>query len=326
MLRLHLSDADVARVRIKAGPAPLTETVLSLEALRNRQEWLGLQAWRLAARQILSPRWRVLTELVQPDHLWPEFLAPRSASPDVTDGLELLRATPSSRIGAAMRRLARLRRLTPDAAHLARGDAQCLTRLADAASAYFQAAIAPHWQAIRAVGEADVASRARTLAAGGVHALLSTLHPTVIWREPILHLPSHLDADIRLRGQGLTLVPSFFNRTTAIGVPDQGMPLLVYPIVFDLPTVARIWHPVNDDNGLTKLLGRTRARALEVTASGCTTGELARRVGISPATASEHISVLRQAGLIVTNRHHNFAVHTITQLGQLLLRSTSDSN
>jgi DNA-binding transcriptional ArsR family regulator len=68
------------------------------------------------------------------------------------------------------------------------------------------------------------------------------------------------------------------------------------------------------------LLGDTRARALgEIAGAACTTTELARRVGVSPATASHHASVLREAGLITSRRYGSTVLHRITARGAALL-------
>lgn len=70
---------------------------------------------------------------------------------------------------------------------------------------------------------------------------------------------------------------------------------------------------------LAALLGRTRAAALRTIDSGCTTSGLARRLGVSPASASEHATVLREAGLIISRRDRNAVYHTLTPLGHDLL-------
>lgn len=61
-------------------------------------------------------------------------------------------------------------------------------------------------------------------------------------------------------------------------------------------------------------LGRTRAAVLLTVAdrAGCTTTELSITAGVSVSTASEHTTVLRQAGLITTTRHHKAVLHTMT--------------
>jgi DNA-binding MarR family transcriptional regulator len=58
---------------------------------------------------------------------------------------------------------------------------------------------------------------------------------------------------------------------------------------------------------------------LEVAADGGSTGEIARRLRISPAAASQHTTVLRNAGLLVSHRHRNTVRHTLTPLGRAML-------
>ena len=75
-------------------------------------------------------------------------------------------------------------------------------------------------------------------------------------------------------------------------------------------------------DGLALLLGRTRAQALAALAEPCTTGELARRIGVSPATVSHHTSVLRAAGLISSHRNGVKILHRLTPRGSALLGPT----
>jgi DNA-binding transcriptional ArsR family regulator len=90
-------------------------------------------------------------------------------------------------------------------------------------------------------------------------------------------------------------------------------PVLVYPVARDLHVTSA------GKRSPAALLGRTRAAALEVIAGGCTTTELARRLGISAASASAHATVLRDAGLAVAQRHRNSVLHTASALGVELL-------
>ncbi|MDG4865877.1 winged helix-turn-helix domain-containing protein, partial [Streptomyces sp. T-3] len=66
--------------------------------------------------------------------------------------------------------------------------------------------------------------------------------------------------------------------------------------------------------------GRTRSAVLASVDGGCTTGELARRVGVSAASASQHATVLRESGLLATVRDGNSVLHTVTPLGAALLQ------
>jgi DNA-binding transcriptional ArsR family regulator len=67
------------------------------------------------------------------------------------------------------------------------------------------------------------------------------------------------------------------------------------------------------------LLGATRATILRSVLDGNTTTGLASLTGVAPATISHHTGVLRNAGLIATNRDGNCARHCITPLGLRVL-------
>ena len=70
---------------------------------------------------------------------------------------------------------------------------------------------------------------------------------------------------------------------------------------------------------LAALIGRTRTSLLESLADPRTTSELARRIGVSAASVSQHTAVLREARLITTSRAGKAVVHTLTPLGNALL-------
>jgi DNA-binding transcriptional ArsR family regulator len=45
-------------------------------------------------------------------------------------------------------------------------------------------------------------------------------------------------------------------------------------------------------------------------------------LAISPAAASQHTTVLRNAGLLVSRRDRNTVLHTLTPLGAAMLEAT----
>ncbi|WIX93203.1 winged helix-turn-helix domain-containing protein [Amycolatopsis sp. DG1A-15b] len=51
-----------------------------------------------------------------------------------------------------------------------------------------------------------------------------------------------------------------------------------------------------------------------------TTGSLAHRVGLAPATVSEHLTVLREAGLVTATRRGREVLYRQTPLAAALLR------
>lgn len=99
-----------------------------------------------------------------------------------------------------------------------------------------------------------------------------------------------------MTGDGLTLMPSsVWTGAPLVGQDAAGRPLLLYPALTPLPIVAD--RPDNDP--LVALLGRTRA------------GEL----GISLASASQHTTTLRAAGLVTSARDGKSVWHTVAPLG-----------
>jgi DNA-binding transcriptional ArsR family regulator len=60
---------------------------------------------------------------------------------------------------------------------------------------------------------------------------------------------------------------------------------------------------------------------LQSTVDGCSTTELSQIAGISAASVSHHTKVLREAGLITTQRDGNAVCHQVTERGLNLLES-----
>jgi predicted transcriptional regulator len=138
----------------------------------------------------------------------------------------------------------------------------------------------------------------------------------------VLEVRYPAERDLRLDGRGLLLQPSVFcwrMPITRLDPADQ--PVLVYPITTTDQSFGP-QHRAVATGALTRLLGRTRCAALEACESGTTTGELATRLGIAPSTASEHVSVLRRAGLVATRTEGIAVRHRITDLGHRLLNAS----
>jgi len=220
-------------------------------------------------------------------------------------------------------RTADLVRLVADAVAAARAGSVC-DGLPVVVRELDRRAVRPYWLAISAhlAGERD--AHGRTLLAGGVGGLLASLHPTIRWRAPVLEIPSDDQSDVHLGGAGLLLAPSLFlagRPAMLIGpMPDGGPLALAISAALNADVAAGLWGTralVRESLG--PLVGRTRARLLRETKSGCTTGELAELLGISSACVSQHTGVLREARLITTRRHRNTVVHCITTLGIALL-------
>lgn len=139
------------------------------------------------------------------------------------------------------------------------------------------------------------------------------------WRPPVLEADYPVDHTVDLNGRGLTLVPSYFCWRKPVALADPSLPpTVVYPVEHRPATTGRV-----SDEPLAALVGSSRAAVLDVIGIGATTSQVARRVGISPATASHHATVLRNAGPITTDQRANHVLHSLTRLGEDLLARRS---
>ncbi|WFB09697.1 helix-turn-helix domain-containing protein [Streptomyces sp. LX-29] len=326
MLRVHFSELDLARLRMATRPDALWETVLSFHRLRDKQGELVYGEWRSGTRARLKGETRLLAPLIPLRGYFPDFLTPAEGIIGADAAMEALRATDSNRLHDEISRLTAARSLPAWIRDLAEGVDRSLERLVSALRAYHQAAIAPYWPHIQARIEADRATRGRALLDGGADGLLASLPSTMRWRPPVLEVDYPADRDLRLGGRGLLLLPSFFCRRTPVTYRNPDLtPVLVYPVEHtpECAPPRPLCQPVSapgKTHSLGKLVGQTRSAVLQGVGGGCTTSELARRVGVSLASASQHASVLREAGLLLTLRQGGAVLHTLTPLGAALLR------
>jgi DNA-binding transcriptional ArsR family regulator len=191
--------------------------------------------------------------------------------------------------------------------------------------------VAPYWTTITGHLATVRDYRGRDATAGGVERLLSGLHPAIRWRPPVLEILTEQTGTVVLSGAGLQIRPAVFlaDRPAlfleeAQDAAGPNAPTLIVASPPD-PALAGLWDPCRQDGdgSLGALLGHTRAAALKELTTSRTTVELAERLGISSAGASQHASVLRRSGLITTRRVRNTARHTVTPLGMALLGSRS---
>ena len=318
VLRINFTESDLARIRLADEPDPLWETLLSLHLLQEHRPAPRYAPWRDRVATRLDRDMRPLLALAPPRGYSPDFLTPAAAGEGLEAGLDALRNTPAGTFHADLGVLAEYQAYAGRFQALADGDRRAVHGLVDRVGRYYELALRPYWMEIRGAVGATRVSHAKELAGGGLGRLFGGLHPSVRWNENVLELHGFIiDREIHLNGRGLRLVPSFFCRQAPIMLRDQGLPpVLVYPIETDRAR-APVRRPC--DGPVGALIGRTRAAILAATADGCTTTELARRLNISPATASHHASVLRDAGLITTIRVGASVLHTLHPKGDLLL-------
>src|SRR2546429_6870199 len=132
-------------------------------------------------------------------------------------GAELarLRAAPAVAVRASLRRVWEEHPWPESARELAARPRESLAEIAAEIGECYDRLIAPHWERIRPVLEADVAYRAGLLAGGGARSLFSDLHPDLHWSGGTLTLThTHqgpAPAQVTPGPHGGVLMPSIFN-------------------------------------------------------------------------------------------------------------------
>jgi DNA-binding transcriptional ArsR family regulator len=314
VLRVHFTGKDLLRTRFASTPAPLIELTAAFAALRRSEP--VFDNWRRHNSRRLPPVARYLFQLVPPTATSPLFLDPVSDS--LADGLDTVLSTPHHIAGRELRRraCAGCVSITQWTQGLGDGDPAAWQLLANAIQAGHQTLIAPSWQRIQRGCHADIAWRSRVLAEFGLHAALTTLHPTGHWRGMTLEFDVDAAFAVRPNGQGVTLLPSMlWTGRPLIGRHPDGSVLIVYPAMTPLPLL----DERNGTDPLAALLGANRAAVLTLAANPRSTTQLATELGISAASVSAHTHTLRTAGLLATERVGKMALHSLTPLGDRLL-------
>ncbi|WP_228122383.1 ArsR/SmtB family transcription factor [Saccharothrix syringae] len=176
--------------------------------------------------------------------------------------------------------------------------------------------IAPHWKRITTVLEADIATRAATLADRGVEAVFGDLHPEVTWEDGELVLHRKPDHRVDLAEHGLVLSPTVFGWPKAwVEIDPVGQGVVRYPA----RGIGALWEDRSTPHELAALIGRTRARLLTLLEAPRTTTDLATALEVTAGAVSQHIAVLRAARLVTTRREGRHVLHMRTTRADALM-------
>ncbi|MET8624281.1 ArsR family transcriptional regulator [Kitasatospora sp. NPDC004669] len=322
MSEVRFEPDDVAGVRFAVSP--LWETVASLWALAEPARHAVHLPWIRAARLLtrdreLARRTAPLRSLVRSGTCLPDFLTP---PPDVSLGeieaeLAVVRSTPACRVRAEVGATDCCTSASPFARLLTADPERSLPLLVEAVRGWWEVAIEPHWPLMRALLEADISHRTRQFADGGVRLLFENLHPTLRWTGDRLVADDRLDTGVTLGGRGPPLLPSVFAGSgLLLATHPTSPPIAVYPA----RAVGTLWEQQpSGDAGVVRLLGRNRTQVLEYTSSPSTITQLAARTGLSLGAVSQHLAVLRAAGLVTSRRYRREVNYTVSDLGTALL-------
>lgn len=321
VIDLAFSPGDVARVRF--AYSHLWELSESLRVLTGP----GGSALHIPWVRAVRPRLRagdfpMLRALTRPFGYIVDFLTPPPTTPlpDLPAELDAVRNTPPDVVCAEILQYLKVHRIAPvpDALRpLLDTPEAALPRLVDELVAYWDAALADVWPRLSALLEGDVLRRSRRLTTGGAAALFADLHPAVCWTGDRLRIDHAWDGGERLDGRGLLLVPGVFCwPDVRVLVGGSYQPGVLYPAA----GVATLWEqaPPPPPGALGTLLGGTRAAVLAGLDEPASPTELARRLDVTPGAISQHLGILRDAGLVTPHRTGRHVRYSRTPLGNAL--------
>ena len=275
-----------------------------LEQVRSRADAAGLDAGWLA-------------QLIPPHGYLADFLTPSPGDPAPTLGAELatIRATPAERVRADLDVLGDG---GPRRAMLRADPRARLAQVCAEIETYWEVVLAPYWARIRAVLDADVFHRARQVAERGTGHLFNDLHTTLSWDDNTLRMVRRQCVISReTAGTGLVLVPSAFATTVLTWQRPPEPPQLAYPA----RGIGTLWEhrPVRRAEAIAAVLGRSRTLLLIELEAPASTTELARRTGISTAGISQHLTALRDAGMVSAHRAGRSVLYARTEIAESIL-------
>jgi DNA-binding transcriptional ArsR family regulator len=317
------SRQDLLRVRLADVADPMWELVLSVQMAQAPAVPPPLAGWRQQFGQRLAGAGRgrdamsLLRVLVTPMGSFPDFLTPPGPMTDLDAGCEGVLCASRTLLTADLAAVFADRAAPTWVRSLASGDRDVMSEVVRAVRDGHDLLVGPHWAEVRNAVAANSAMRARQLAEHGVGALLANLPGVLSWDGRVLCTRYPEDRTVELNGRGMVLLPSYFCWGNPITWLAQELPpVLVYQAldhrVPSEPTVS---------NCLVALLGRTRAECLRILLTPRSTTELAEHLGTSIGTASKQAAVLRDTGLVTSDRRGATVLHSTTSLGVTLLTS-----
>jgi hypothetical protein len=318
--RFHIGADDVSAIRF--GVSPGHELAHAVRVLLNPQRHPLQWGWLRSVRaSVPGPAMERLAAVVRREGYFPDFL---TAAPtwDMTprEEIERLRRVPTEAVRFDLGKV--LVRSEGRAKDLVAGMIEHPRRtrdmIADAWEQVWEATMAPHWPQIRRLLGADIDLRTRRMGAGGVGAMVATLHETVRWHRNTIEVSLRMhDEDVRCEGSGVVLAPSVMGAARCAVLTEPPIqPTLFYPV----DGLAETWiHGAAAEEALADLLGAGRARVLACLDGPRTTSEAGAACAMAVSTASHHLAVLRRSGLVHARREGNRVLHTRTPLGEALL-------
>jgi DNA-binding transcriptional ArsR family regulator len=321
-----------ALMRVRFAISPMLEMIRSVTALRDPAGRALHLPWAEQSRPLIDDLdLSVLLALQTSETYNPDFVNPPPAGPlvEFEDELEVMVSTPPEQIRAEVAGAYLGEPLPEVLGPFISDPSRAIRELAELMRTYWQRSLEPHWPRIRSLLENDVLYRARQIADGGTQRLFCDLDPGVSWKDGVLRIACGEDESnqhtLDLDERGLLLLPSAFvwpKVTIVTAAPWQ--PTLIYPA----RGIGMLWDPERTapPDALERLVGRGRASLLMALDSPRSTTELAGALGLTPGGVSQHLAILRDAGLVSARRVQRVVLYLRSADGDALVgAATSES-
>src|SRR3954470_8107265 len=165
MIAYHFGSEDLGRVRFAISP--LFELASSRQVLRDPARHAMHEPWaKVAAERVAGLDLGMLDAVIPEGPYLPDFVTPppERARPSLAGELRRVRATDPEQVARELGWASPGRRLPPAARILVDDPRAGLRRLTAVMAEYWELALAPWWERLRATLEADIAYRGGRLA------------------------------------------------------------------------------------------------------------------------------------------------------------------
>lgn len=298
--------------------SPIHEVVSLARLLTEPQRHPMFHPW-LRRRRLSLPDLGALTVFMADGAYRPDFLdpSPMSSEPTFEEGMDALLAAPADQTYAELADATVGR--GADVGRRVLGDpGRARSEAADALRQLWKAVVEPEWPSMRLALRAEMVDRALQVNREGLRAVLPRLHPSAACEGDTITVEKTVDVDVDCP-DGLILVPSLFiTDRMQCTTSDHWTPAIYYPA-----SGRYLWAAPPTPKSLDRLLGTTRAKILVALATPLQTTVVARLVSVTPPTASEHLAILRDAGLIESSRAGRTATHELTAAGRAVLEASA---
>lgn len=324
MIHIHFATRDLVNVRFAFSP--LLETTISYYTLYYPNRNMIYDNWAdETQRAIHGLEFSFMDAVILPRHYMADFLTPTPTQPrtDFAAELQAVLATPPDIVRDNVRYVIELDGESEIRNYFLAYPSEALHCLVEEMRLYWQRALSAHWSRILAVLENDVLYRARMLAVEGTESVLHSLDKRVRYEPGLLLLDKEYkskrakDYSVQIDDNLLYLIPSVFSYESLSWQTTQPW----HPALYYGTRGTGLWHTIPQQNNaaLEITLGEARARILMTLGDPASTGELARRLHLTDGAISQHLTLLRQAGLVESQRRGYRVYHRLSERGTQLV-------